>query len=1046
MASYYTSRTDLEKLGLGVPIQTFVRVKPNTGYHREDIRIHGDRIGLIDVNGRVREEYECTDIYDGSVPVSSMFESGFPPYLRAVLEGVNVGILAFGTTGTGKTYNVEGEGTNAGLVHHFTHGIFQQLEDKKYRLNGGRAEGQSVSYNYSVKMRYIEIVDEDIKDLLVQANSRAQGELDIVLDEWEGPSVNHCTWLPTASASHLIDMYQLARRNRTDAANEFGPLHEKSTSLLTFEILQVTNNSAANESTVLASRLQFFDLPGAEKLHEDVESLRIREGTSLNRGIMCFSELTKQLNDNIGGFVRYDDSMLTAMLKDVLGGNCLTVMLMCLQNGDTVGSSLSLNYMRQLRAIMNFPVVNDNRMLGLLHKYRVEVSHLLNQLMLNSPESIDGYNSKIGNLEKELIEGNLNKLKDNDEKSMLLQRLKELKESFNKLVKEKADLQADLIASEEDRLQVSKALIELQIENAQLLENHQDKNFDVNTKILQAENEVLAANMKEEKALQAINEMQDKLKKALLEKREIEIEFVALKTNYLNLMNELNEEKLKNENLQIEVINLVNANKALSGDTDVLVKIKGDLSEQQRVIELRNIDLTRENRDLNEALLNARAEIEQLRSELVKHDINLQRAQMDVENKKMALEREFMEMNRKVDDKAKKRVDAAGHQVNKMKEQVDLDEADRITLSRQLKVAQRKIAELEDNLNEYMKHDREMTEEAHRLQLQIEEMRSSFRTKLMKAMNEGIMPDDQQLTGAREELVRSYNEREADLSQRLNKEYAKNAHLVKVIRGLRAYARSLKNLSEDWAPIGQPLPEVLTLPPPILLEDEDQTVTQKAQMQEIQRLRTRCGQLEQEVKTVQAQLLANTEHYTRIINQTRDPTLQRKIMTEIDYLKSSGRPDSSPNANTDDLRRERNSLKEENRKLLQEIRDVKQRGGAGPGGSNGGNERALQEEVERLNKKLKESVTGSTGNPRSMQQKISYLEEVLRKLERERSELSVRATMAEEQLKNLQEHMNNSIQNYQRKISELKKIIQQMRSGRPVADLDAKLGDSLRGF
>jgi hypothetical protein len=1044
MASYYTSRTDLEKLGLGVPVQTFVRVKPNTGYHREDIRIHGDRIGLIDVNGRVREEYECTDIYDGSVPVHTMFEQGFPPYLRAVLEGVNVGIFAFGTTGTGKTYNIEGEGTNAGLVHHFTHGVFQQLEDKKYRLNGGRAEGQSVSYNYSVKMRYVEVVDEDIKDLLVQANSRAQGELDIVLDEWEGPAVNHCTWLPTASASHLVDMYTLARRNRTDTANEFGPLHEKSTSLLTFEILQVTNNSASNESSVLASRLNFFDLPGAEKLHEDVESLRIREGTSLNRGIMAFSDLVKQLSEAIGGgFVRYEDSMMTALLKDVLGGNCLTVGLVCLQNGDTVGSSLSLNYMRQLRNVMNFPVVNDNRMLGLLHKYRVEISHLLNQLMLTSPDSIEGYNGKIGNLEKELIDGNLQKLRDSDEKNMLLQRLKELKEAFNKLVKEKADLQSDLIASEEDRLQVSKALIELQIENAQLLETHQDKNFDVNTKILQAENEVLSANMKEEKAMQAINEMQDKLKKALLEKREIEIEFVALKTNYLNLTNELNEERMKNENLQIEVINLVNANKALSGDTDILVKIKGDLSEQQRVIEMKNIDLSRENRDLNEAILNARAEVEQLRSELVKHDITQQRQQMDVENKKMALEREFMDMNRKVDDRARKQVDAAGNQLNKMKEQVDLDEADRITLSRQLKVAQRKIAELEDNLNEYMKHDREMTEEAHRLQLSIEEMRSSFRSKLIKAMNEGIMPDDQQLSGAREELVRSFNEREADLSHRLNKEYARNAHLVKVIRGLRAYARSLKNLSEDWAPIGQPLPEVLTLPPPILLEDEDQTVTQKAQMHEIERLRTRSAQLEQEVKTVQAQLLANTEHYTRIINQTRDPNLQRKIMTEIDYLKTSSRPGSSTNPDAEAVRRERNSLKEENRKLLQEIRDVKQRGGAGPGGL-GGNERALQEEVDRLNKKLKESTQGGGSNPRSLQQKISYLEEVLRKLERERSELSVRATMAEEQLKNLQEHMNNSIQNYQRKISELKKIIQQMRSGRPVADLDAKLGDSLR--
>jgi len=45
--------------------------------------------------------------------------------------------------------------------------------------------------------------------------------------------------------------------------------------------------------------------------------------------------------------------------------------------------------------------------------------------------------------------------------------------------------------------------------------------------------------MKEEKALQAISEMQEKLKKTLEDKREIEIEFVALKSNYMNLSNEL---------------------------------------------------------------------------------------------------------------------------------------------------------------------------------------------------------------------------------------------------------------------------------------------------------------------------------------------------------------------------------------------------------------------------------------------------------------------------------------------------------------------------
>jgi predicted nuclease with TOPRIM domain len=45
-----------------------------------------------------------------------------------------------------------------------------------------------------------------------------------------------------------------------------------------------------------------------------------------------------------------------------------------------------------------------------------------------------------------------------------------LRDKYNDLVKQKQDLQNDLIKSEEDKLEVSKALVELQIENTRLME------------------------------------------------------------------------------------------------------------------------------------------------------------------------------------------------------------------------------------------------------------------------------------------------------------------------------------------------------------------------------------------------------------------------------------------------------------------------------------------------------------------------------------------------------------------------------------------------
>jgi hypothetical protein len=300
------------------------------------------------------------------------------------------------------------------------------------------------------------------------------------------------------------------------------------------------------------------------------------------------------------------------------------------------------------------------------------------------------------------------------------------------------------------------------------------------------------------------------------------------------------------------------------------------------------------------------------------------------------------------------------------------------------------------------------------------------------------------------------------MTERINKEVAHNQHLTKIVRGLRAYARSLKNLAEDWAPLGQPLPEVLTLPPPLLVDDEDQTLASKVQRDELERLRIKNSRLEQELKTVQAQMIASTEQYTRVIQAQKDPNLQRRLVSELEQLKAQPVSTSRPGSgqyDVDVLRKERNQLKEENKRLMQEVRELRNKmnlvpaaapmstgmgglgvtgggmqgggmqGGGMQGGGGmhggGGNSQALQEEVDRLNRKLKdlESLPAGTGNVRLLQQKVAYLEEVLRKLERERSELSVRATMAEEQLKNLHESMNSTIQTYQKKIADLKRAL-----------------------
>jgi predicted transcriptional regulator len=92
--------------------------------------------------------------------------------------------------------------------------------------------------------------------------------------------------------------------------------------------------------------------------------------------------------------------------------------------------------------------------------------------------------------------------------------------------------------------------------------------FDVSAKLLSAEGEMLEMNLKEERAAKAIQDLQDKLRDTLDEKKELEIEFVALKKNYLTLQQDLDIERTKSDNLGLELVNLVHENKALQTSTD----------------------------------------------------------------------------------------------------------------------------------------------------------------------------------------------------------------------------------------------------------------------------------------------------------------------------------------------------------------------------------------------------------------------------------------------------------------------------------------------
>jgi hypothetical protein len=102
----------------------------------------------------------------------------------------------------------------------------------------------------------------------------------------------------------------------------------------------------------------------------------------------------------------------------------------------------------------------------------------------------------------------------------------------------------------------------------------------------------------------------------------------------------------------------------------------------------------------------------------------------------MELEREFLELTKnKHTDTDKMRVDdlEANKRLNLEREMWDGEKTD---LLRKIKELNRKVEELTDDVKILEEATLELKSDKNRIQLQLEEMRSAYRNKLTKYMNE----------------------------------------------------------------------------------------------------------------------------------------------------------------------------------------------------------------------------------------------------------------------------------------------------------------------
>ena len=139
-----------------------------------DVLDPDDKMGGIDylrINKTKDKSYCFDHAFAPEVGQDEAFEKTAMALLPDVLErGKNACVFAYGATGSGKTYTMMGSSEAPGVIPLAVEALFTQVE------------AASEEYLVTVKMQYVEIYNEQIKDLLEPEKTAKQG-----LDVREAP-------------------------------------------------------------------------------------------------------------------------------------------------------------------------------------------------------------------------------------------------------------------------------------------------------------------------------------------------------------------------------------------------------------------------------------------------------------------------------------------------------------------------------------------------------------------------------------------------------------------------------------------------------------------------------------------------------------------------------------------------------------------------------------------------------------------------------------------------------------------------------------------
>mmetsp|Transcript_34158 Transcript_34158/g.102996 ORF Transcript_34158/g.102996 Transcript_34158/m.102996 type:complete len:702 (+) Transcript_34158:250-2355(+) len=324
------------------------------------------RLGTVDIGPR---SFKFDHVFGPDVQQAEVYNRTARGIVSSCLEGYNGTIFAYGQTGTGKTFTMEGERSPPELLgiipNSFAH-IFGTIRDAHEDTR------------FLVRCSYLEIYCEECFDLLGKDTKK---KLKLREHPDKGVYVDGLSPWVVQNVEQLDEVMARGNQNRSTAKTKMNDRSSRSHAIFIM-MIERSDKLPDGKNGFRMGRLNLVDLAGSEKQKKtEASGQALVEAAKINLSLTMLGNVIAALVDG-SKHIPYRDSTLTRLLKDSLGGNSKTTMIAnfgpASYNTDETVSTL--RYADRAKRIKNTPKINEDPKDAMLREMQEKIEKLRKQL------------------------------------------------------------------------------------------------------------------------------------------------------------------------------------------------------------------------------------------------------------------------------------------------------------------------------------------------------------------------------------------------------------------------------------------------------------------------------------------------------------------------------------------------------------------------------------------------------------------------------------------------------------------------------------------